>query len=148
MCGGQLVEKFQRWSGVGQSGGHFFGRVRGVVTCYNPFPNSVQARKMASSSSRPEHPGPTDSEQPLQANRGVMNTKIFASFFESCLLETIATNSEDFMDPPVDTTQQLNILKTLSKKFQSEIKSIHEDSSRCRRQQLTGAIKTPGARRK
>ena len=80
-----------------------------------------------SSSSLPEHAGPTDSEQPPEANRGVMNTKIFASCYESCLLETIATYSEDFMDSPVDATQQRNILKTLSKKFQNAIKSIHEE---------------------
>jgi hypothetical protein len=63
------------------------------------------------------------------SNRGVLNTKVFASCCEASLNEIIATYCADLMDTRVNVTQQCAVLKTLTKNFQRKIKIIHNEGT-------------------
>jgi hypothetical protein len=64
--------------------------------------------------------------QPLEDSRGIVNTSIFAYCFDACLHETIATYLADWMNSPLNVTQQRAVLKTF-KSFQREIKAISDE---------------------
>ena len=84
---------------------------------------------MANEASRASNAVPCRPVASKARNRGVLNTKVFASPFEACLDETMVTFSSELMDSPVNVTQQRAVLKTLSKNFQREIKAIHAEKS-------------------
>ncbi len=65
-----------------------------------------------------------------ESYRGVLNTNVFASRCEASLNETFATYCAFLMDNRVkhDVTQQCAVLKTLTKNFQRDIKSIMNES--------------------
>jgi hypothetical protein len=64
--------------------------------------------------------------QSLKDSRGIVNTSIFAYCFDTCLYETIATYLADWMNSPLNVTQQRAELKTF-KSFQSETKAISDE---------------------
>ena len=86
------------------------------------------AQKMASDASGPRNAAKCFPVASHSRKRGVLNTQVFALPFEASLNETMASYSSDLMDSRVNVTQRA-VLKTLSKNFQREIKSIFEEGT-------------------